>query len=167
MLCLSSHAHTDWNKGLFALKPLDLLADKKEMRVEFFWQPRYRHNPGNKTKILTDPVSSKGLAGVDEEVFLCRRTGTSPAFIRSEEISTLKTDDPIERPLPSINLLEMQWILQRLVGMSGAAGWVPPDNDSRAILVDLTRITCPPRTYQIRKGCAIVTLRSLAHPHTP
>ena len=25
--------------------------------------------------------------------------------------------------LPSLELLDMQWVLQRLVGMSGAAGW--------------------------------------------
>jgi hypothetical protein len=33
----------------------------------------------------------------------------------------LKTDDAIERTLPSFQLLEMQWFLQRVIGMAGAA----------------------------------------------
>ena len=132
ILCLCPNAHTYWNEGLFALKPLNLSPDNKELKVQFFWQPRYKHNPGNKIKILTNTVSSEGLDGVDEDVFLCRKAGATPAFIRSGDCFTFKTDDPIERPLPSIDLLDMQWTLQRLVGMSGAAGWVPLDDDSES-----------------------------------
>jgi hypothetical protein len=48
--------------------------------------------------------------------------GSTPR-IRSGEIFTFTTNDPENLPLPSLGLLEMQWVLQRLVGMSGAAGW--------------------------------------------
>jgi hypothetical protein len=34
---------------------------------------------------------------------------------------TVTTDDPDERPLPSWELLDMQWVLQRLLAISGAA----------------------------------------------
>jgi hypothetical protein len=42
--------------------------------------------------------------------------------IESGDIFTLTTDNPRKRPLPSLELLEMQWILQRITAMSGAAG---------------------------------------------
>ena len=43
--------------------------------------------------------------------------------IRSGETFTFTTKDSKNLPLPSLELLEMQWVLQRLVGMTGAAGW--------------------------------------------
>jgi hypothetical protein len=43
--------------------------------------------------------------------------------ICSGDIFTLTTNDPEKRPLPSMELLEMQWILQRLMGMCGSAEW--------------------------------------------
>ena len=130
LLCLSPDAHAHWNKRLFALKPLNFSADETEMSVQFFWQPKYGHDPSHKIKILTDTLSSKGMDGVGRDVFLCRREGDSPVFIRSGDSFTLKTDDPVERPLPSLDLIEMHWILQRLVGMSGAGDWTPLDDDS-------------------------------------
>jgi hypothetical protein len=33
----------------------------------------------------------------------------------------MKTDDVEARPLPSVALLELQWFLQRVMGMAGAA----------------------------------------------
>jgi hypothetical protein len=48
--------------------------------------------------------------------------GTTPR-IHSGDTFTFTTKDPKKLPLPSLELLEMQWVLQRLVGMSGAAGW--------------------------------------------
>jgi hypothetical protein len=56
--------------------------------------------------------------------FLARpENDRSISRIRSGETFTFTTKDPKNLPLPSLELLEMQWVLQRLVGMSGAAGW--------------------------------------------
>jgi len=44
-----------------------------------------------------------------------------PRDLRSEDTFTLTTDDPVNKPLPSFKLLHMQWILQRITAMSGAA----------------------------------------------
>ena len=41
----------------------------------------------------------------------------------------MKTDDPANKPLPDPGLLEMQWHLQRILAMSGAAGWKEEDFD--------------------------------------
>ena len=140
MLCLSSNAYLYWNKGHFALKPLSLSADEKALGIQFFWQPTYGHNSSDKIGLLTDTISSKGLDEVslkgldeiDQDIFLCRKLNNSRVFIRSGDCFTLTTDDPIERPLPNTDLLEMQWILQRIIGMSGAADWVPPKDDSES-----------------------------------
>jgi hypothetical protein len=43
---------------------------------------------------------------------------------------TFTTKDPQNLPLPSLELLEMQWVLQRLVGMCGAAEWPSLDLDN-------------------------------------
>ena len=57
--------------------------------------------------------------------------GSTPRFrpIRSGETFTFTTKDPENLPLPSLELLEMQWFLQRLMGTCGAAGWPSLDDD--------------------------------------
>ncbi|KAF4631716.1 hypothetical protein G7Y89_g6415 [Cudoniella acicularis] len=42
-------------------------------------------------------------------------------LLKSGDIFEIKTDDAEVRPLPSFKLLEMQWFLQRVIGMAGAA----------------------------------------------
>jgi hypothetical protein len=61
--------------------------------------------------------------------------------IKSGDFFELKTDDAIERPLPSFKLLEMQWFLTRVVGMAGAAvpydeDWGGEDSDDAAVLYE-------------------------------
>jgi hypothetical protein len=77
------------------------------------------------------PHSSKGLKFTEREAdtyFLnINSKNKSPRSIQSGDIFTLTTDDPEGRPLPSWELLDMQWILQRITAMSGAAG--PPEFD--------------------------------------
>jgi hypothetical protein len=56
------------------------------------------------------------------EYFLaCPQDDGSYRGIESGDTFTLTTDDPEIRPLPSWELLDMQWVLQRLTAMSGAA----------------------------------------------
>ncbi|KIX09361.1 uncharacterized protein Z518_00440 [Rhinocladiella mackenziei CBS 650.93] len=65
-----------------------------------------------------------------EGYFLPRIQGDgSTPRICSGEILTLTTKDPENLPLPSLELLEMKWFLQRLVGMSGAARYPILDFD--------------------------------------
>jgi hypothetical protein len=92
-----------------------------------------------------EPVSSKGLDLIKKEEkysFLTRVSeDRSVRKIESGDIFTLTTDNPRKRPLPSLELLEMQWILQRITAMSGAAGtpeldWDDDDDmDSRPTLI--------------------------------
>jgi hypothetical protein len=88
--------------------------------------------------LLTTPFSTEDLDR--NEGAFDTDTGKSQLFdfrrqklIKSGEFFELKTDDAIERPLPSFKLLEMQWFLQRVIGMAGAAGpyedWLDEDSD--------------------------------------
>jgi hypothetical protein len=129
LISLSSEAHDMWNRGLFAFKPLKLSRDRKTLTVQFFWQVPGKYEIDSEVDLLTETPSSEGLDTVGEDTvgdgyFLARpRDDRSISRIYSGEVFTFTTKDPKNLPLPSLELLEMQWVLQRLVGMSGAAGW--------------------------------------------
>jgi hypothetical protein len=130
LISLSPDAHLMWTKGLFALKPLKLSRDRKELTVQFFWQVPGNYDLGSRIDLLREPTSSEGLDLVANGCWLTRLDddGSSPR-IRSGETFTFSTKDPKTLPLPSLELLEMQWVLQRLVGMCGAAEWPSLDLD--------------------------------------
>jgi hypothetical protein len=133
LISLSPNAHDMWNRGVFALKPLNLSRNRKKLTVQFFWQVPGNYNTESRINLLTKPTSSEGLEIVGDGYFLSRLENNSsgPRIrpIRSGETFTFTTNDPENLPLPSLELLEMQWILQRLVGMCGAAGWPSLDWD--------------------------------------
>ncbi|KAG4439054.1 hypothetical protein IFR05_005445 [Cadophora sp. M221] len=120
-ITLSKIAHSQWNRGAFALKPISISEDNTTLKVQFFWQKKQPDIPAAMS-LLTIPLSTEGL---DEnegafdygEAILARRSG----LIKSGDIFDLKTDDPIKKPLPSFKLLELQWFLTRVIGMAGAA----------------------------------------------
>jgi len=119
LICLSSDAHNMWTKGQFALKPLELSSDHTELTVKFFWQVSNKYEPVNRIDLLTKPASSKNLHESAGR-WLFHPDGRK---ICSGDVFKFKTTDAKRLPLPSMELLEMQWYLQRLVAMSGAAGW--------------------------------------------
>ncbi|OXV06203.1 hypothetical protein Egran_06028 [Elaphomyces granulatus] len=129
LISLCPNAHTFWGLGLFALKPLELSSDRKRLQLQFFWQlgPQVKFKVDEVVNLLTEPSSSRGLNSVDG-------CGLSydlnrPVPIRSGDTFTLTTDDPESRPLPSIELLDMQWVLQRVAVMRGWPG-TELDDDS-------------------------------------
>jgi hypothetical protein len=135
LISLTDPAHTMWNKGLFALKPLKLSRDRKTLFVQFFWQVPNNYKIDSKIDLLTETQSSEGLDTVGQDAdgdgfFLPRAKNDRSSISRicSGDKFTFTTKDPTNLPLPSLELLEMQWILPRLVGMSGAAGWPSLDD---------------------------------------
>src|SRR5437763_1421022 len=58
LISLVSHAHEMWNRGLFALKPLELSRDRKKLTVQFFWQVPGNYEMGSRIDLLTEPTSS-------------------------------------------------------------------------------------------------------------
>src|SRR4051794_37310728 len=129
LISLSPNAHDMWNRGLFALKPLELSPDRKKLIVQFFWQVPGGYKINSRIDLLTEPASSEGLEIANENWLTRLENDGSTPRIRSGERFTFTTKDPQNLPLPSLELLEMQWVLQRLVGMCGAAEWPSLDLD--------------------------------------
>ena len=126
IVSLDKHPHTLWGAGCFALRPIEISADLKELKVEFHWQPKPSHETGE-IDLLTEPTTSRGLykyggRGLPVPTGTYKEDG-EPEYrsIASGDVFSLTTDDPDKLPLPSWPLLEMQWHLQRIAGMSGAA----------------------------------------------
>jgi len=122
--------HTLWNDGTFALKPLELSANRMELTVQFFWQLSANFKVGDRVDLLATPASLQGLetAG-DEAYFFYRREDGAGRPIRSGDVFKFTTTDPDKLLLPSVELLDMQWNLHRLLRLSGAAGWPQTDSD--------------------------------------
>jgi hypothetical protein len=95
--------------------------------VEFHWLPQRGYSAG--VDVTTSPTSSK-VSDISAGTKLFHFP-TEQGIHSGRKIS-LTTDDPVGRPLPSFGLLEMQWILHRLVAMSGAAE-INDDDDAMAL----------------------------------
>lgn len=127
MLSLEKRAHALWGAGRFALRPVAISPDHKAMQIEFYWQKKPSHGK-EEIDLLKAPPMSEGLYDYDEGEGLPVATGKCKAngqpeygALVSGQVVTLTTDDVAKRPLPSWSLLELQWHLQRVAGMSGAA----------------------------------------------
>jgi len=131
LLFLNPNAHDWWNRGLFALKPLDRSEDRTTLTCQFFWQPQYSHTWKSNVDLLMGPLLSRGLTRVDNyQLVHSEYKDGLPQPIRSGDMFTLTTDDPDKKPLPSFKLLELQWILQKITAMSGDDGESSSDSSS-------------------------------------
>ncbi|RAK98911.1 HNH endonuclease signature motif containing protein [Aspergillus ibericus CBS 121593] len=99
LMCMNNMAHKLWEKAGFALKPLSLSEDKRQLEVQFYWLPMNKYRG-----------AMRGLVNFVTDTRLC-----------SGDILTFKTGDPEGHPLPSMELLNMQWVLHRVLALSGAA----------------------------------------------
>jgi hypothetical protein len=136
LITLSRNAHESWDRGAFALKPISVSNDKTTLKIQFFWQKKQNYTQATTMSLLTTPFSTKDLDG-NEGAYDHGITRLVNVYtlepIKSGQFFELQTDDAIQRPLPSLQLLEMQWFLQRVAGMAGAAGdldWEDWDEDS-------------------------------------
>jgi hypothetical protein len=116
LMCLSPSAHRYHGKGYFALKPVLLSEDQKCLTVKFFWL-RKGSRPSQVN--LCDAPSVEGRDQGPGRARLGNHETTD--LIRSGDEIRLETEDPENLPLPSWELLEMQWFLNRVVAISGAA----------------------------------------------
>lgn len=132
LISLAPTVHAIWGRGLFALKPVSKSADNKTLKVRFFWQEKQGHFP--KIDLTTTPISTKCLEQT-AGVWLFDKNGKK---IQSGDDFELQTDDPEQKPLPSFELLELQWFLHRIQGMAGAAEdeW-PSSSDSDSDISDI------------------------------
>jgi hypothetical protein len=108
----------------FALKPIRLSDDKKRLDIQFYWMPSSKYT--SQVSILQRPLLPADKDQGPVPVML--HNLETNRIIRSGDKISLETDDPVERPLPDFNLLEMQWFLHCVAAMSGAA---KPQDDFR------------------------------------
>jgi hypothetical protein len=120
LITFAAQVHKLWNKGVFALKPISISEDNTTLTIQFFWQTKQPvvRSTINLTSI---PSSTSNLDKSDLGSYLTDYRSSDRPLIKSGDFFELKTDDPEARPLPSMKLLEMQWFLQRVMGMAGAA----------------------------------------------
>ncbi|KAL4963578.1 uncharacterized protein BDV14DRAFT_89603 [Aspergillus stella-maris] len=125
MLSLDKSAYALWGAGRFALRPIEAVSSES-ISVQFFWQ-RSSSNGVAEIDLSTDPESSREVYG-DKDYSIPVFTGKykdsgEPIYraIASGDVFTIRTDDARDLPLSSWALLEMQWFLERVAGMSGAA----------------------------------------------
>src|ERR1700712_4204262 len=122
MICLCPNAHKYWEKAYFALKPIRISDDKKRLDVQLFWLSEQSYS--SSVDLLRTPKIEEYANQGPKLAKLYNHETDTP--IRSGDEISLKTDDPVLRPLPDFRLLEMQWFLHRIAAMSGAAE-VPDD----------------------------------------
>ncbi|KAE8339790.1 hypothetical protein BDV24DRAFT_72740 [Aspergillus arachidicola] len=125
LICLSSDLHQAWTDGRFSLRPLEYNAENTELKFQFYYQPAPNHSLDDRISLLTRPESSRDLDGLYKNQHgLFRLTivddNGQVLRVRSGQEFTLKTSDPVNLPLPSKQLMEMAWILARVVNLSGA-----------------------------------------------
>jgi hypothetical protein len=96
LICLAQLAHAYWEKAYFALKPIRMSGDKERLDIQFFWLSSTPHVPG--INILQVPsLSSASDQGPNLAKLFNHETDTK---IHSGYEISLKTDDPVLRPLP-------------------------------------------------------------------
>lgn len=114
LLCLSPSAHRYHGKGYFALKPISFSRDRKCLIVKFFWLRK--ESRASFVNICETPSLEGCDRGPDNARLWNHDTGEP---IQSGDELRFETEDPED--LPSYELLEMQWFLNRVVAISGAA----------------------------------------------
>jgi hypothetical protein len=104
------------------------------LKIQFFWQAKHPDmSAKSTTSLLKEPLTTRDRSQYRPGSELNHPAISShPRFIKSRDIFEITTDNEDQRPLPSMKLLEMQWFLQRVMGMAGAAdipGWEEEDDD--------------------------------------
>ncbi|GBF65360.1 hypothetical protein TMEN_8077 [Trichophyton mentagrophytes] len=115
-------------------EPIRRSDDGKEFTVKFYWLP-LRKPATQGVDLLTDPTIPEDLVGIAKD-YRAWNTFTGEEIASGREI-VLTTRDPENFPLPSWDLLDLQWTLQRLVALSGAADVFADtidDDDSSGIM---------------------------------
>ncbi|OJJ38296.1 hypothetical protein ASPWEDRAFT_734519 [Aspergillus wentii DTO 134E9] len=127
LLCLWSGVHDFWDRALLALKPIKKWpgdGEEEYLMLQFYWMPgAFSRGPIRVTK---RPSLSAGLESTPNGTRL--RDNQYQKIVSGHEI-TLKTENKITDPLPSFELLQMQWVLHIVASLSGAAEDLDDDDD--------------------------------------
>lgn len=120
-ICLDPATHDSWIRRSFALRPVAISEDEKQLTVQFYWQSKPLHSRSDKVDVLQAPTSSKGLIHGDGDMLYIQPDGKAENeyHVSSGDTFVFRTENPQTHPLPSFELLDMQWHLNRICLMSG------------------------------------------------
>lgn len=118
MLTLSADTHIYWALGTFILEPLEERSDSHELRARIRYMPRRFGNP-KELGIDVDPTNIEIIPPQDSDRLVDSVT-MSP--IMDGHIITFRTNDPVNAPLPSRDLLMLQCLLISVLRMAGRGG---------------------------------------------
>ncbi|MCJ1344561.1 hypothetical protein MMC31_002764 [Peltigera leucophlebia] len=118
MLTLSPDAHNLWADGKFTLEPLGAEANLYQLRAAFRWTPPRSEDP-KELGIATDPGTIELIPLDEGELIFDHHTRSE---LTDGHIVTITTHDPVIAPLPSRDLLMLQYFLIRVLRMAGRAG---------------------------------------------
>lgn len=134
MITFNATLHNFHCEGAFALRPVRITADKTQLELEFHWLKRQVRDSKVMVDLLELPMSSRDLKESGHGQFFCYLDNGVPTRLVSGQRFTMTTDDPVNKPLPDPGLLELQWHLQRILAMSGAAGWKEDEFDDAGVI---------------------------------
>ncbi|OJD10817.1 hypothetical protein AJ78_08270 [Emergomyces pasteurianus Ep9510] len=117
MLTLTPTLHRCHSVGLFSLQPVEASSDSKSMKLKFFWLAQRDTSSNTMTDVTAIPPFPDNVKLEGIEVYNVQ----DEHLIKSGEIIELMTTDPANKPLPDWDLLELQWVMQRLTALRGAA----------------------------------------------
>lgn len=133
LICLSPTAHRMHGRGCFALEFIEENEEKTKSVLQFHWL-----NPGipEKTIDILEPPSLSTDFPPDYGLYMYQNTSNDDGSnnnVHSGHEIHLETSDPINLALPHPSLLELQWIMNRVMALSGAAEaqslWYDDDDD--------------------------------------
>ncbi|PYI02620.1 hypothetical protein BO78DRAFT_287866, partial [Aspergillus sclerotiicarbonarius CBS 121057] len=133
LMSLVNIVHKLWEKARFALRPVGISEDRKTLTVQFFWLPtyRYRHKVSINSQPTAFPTNHSSCTVAGEEAAKLFDLEKESKIQCGDQL-LFHTSDPEKYPLPSEKLLHMQWILHRVLALSGAAEVTDEDLDPYA-----------------------------------
>ncbi|PYI09855.1 hypothetical protein BO78DRAFT_362408 [Aspergillus sclerotiicarbonarius CBS 121057] len=116
LISLTSHVRNLWDMAVFGLRPVKMSSDQKSLTVQFYWLQPSSYCP--RISMKSRPKFPADLQDAPENARICDCGTAKP--VSSGDTMTFQTDDTDKHPLPSPELLDMQWVLHRLLALSGA-----------------------------------------------
>ena len=113
MITLSQRAKVWWTGGYWALKPL--CATPNEVLCEFHW---LRRESCQDADLLEAPQIGKENASVGHAGLAMVKRGA--VLLKSGDLVKITAENPEDTPLPSMALLELQWLVKRFQALTVA-----------------------------------------------
>jgi hypothetical protein len=131
LLSLNNFAHRRWTMGHFAFEPIPRKPEdeNRKQSMIFHWLPTIKFSGTITSEIHPEheegPADSSNIAFLGDRLY--RADGER---ICSGQRIDMTTTDPERLPLPSYELLRLQWDMQRLLHLSGGAEPLELSDDS-------------------------------------